>query len=76
MYVTCTNKSTLNVELYIIHRSFLELWNTVWYVTQNRADEPLIGRPTLEALGVNTRKIIDADMEKVDTSLNMNHIID
>ncbi len=63
-YIKCTHTATIDVELHVRHGTTLILRNLKWLVTEQRVREPLLGRPTLEALGLNTANILAAAADK------------
>ena len=71
MYIECDREIKTNIELLIRHGCFLEVRNTVWYVPTSSVTEPLIGRPTLEALGLNSKEILEAAVGKLGTTVDM-----
>lgn len=62
--ITCKKVATVDVELHIRHGSALILRGVRWLVTDRTLGEPLLGRPVLEFLGLNTREILAAAAEK------------
>lgn len=54
LFIECNKEVTLNVELLMGHGCYLGLRNPTWYVATTVVLEPLLGRPVLEALGINT----------------------
>ena len=74
IFVTCNKQVVMNIELFIRHGCFLELRNIKWYVAMSEMAEPILGRPILEALGINTRFLIAAAVDKVGSSLDVSHL--
>ena len=62
--LTCKQVVTVDTELHIRHGSALTLRGVRWLVTNQAVGDPLLGRPILEALGLNTRDILAAAAEK------------
>lgn len=73
--VGCNHQAAFYVQLNIKHECFLELRNSMWHITESDLREPLLGRSTLKALGVNTEDMIAAAMEQVGSSLNMAELL-
>jgi len=73
----CDKAVVIDTELHIRHGSALILRGVRWLVTNQSVGEPLLGRPLLEALGLNTREILSAAAEKhsgvVDVSALMEY---
>ena len=61
----------VDVELHIRHGTALTLWGVRWLVTDQIVGDPLLGRPLLEALGLNTREILAAAAEKHSGFVNL-----
>lgn len=55
--LTCSQVVTVDAELHIRHGSALALLGVRWLVTKQAVGEPLLGRPFLESLVLNTRDI-------------------
>lgn len=62
--ISCTRRAVMDTELHIRHGKTLVLKNLKWMVTDQQVDEPLLGRPVLEALGLNTSDILAAAADK------------
>ena len=62
--ITCDQVVTVDTELHIRHGSALVLRGVRWLVTDQAVGDPLLGRPLLEALGLNTRDILAAAAER------------
>ena len=62
--LVCTRALVVDAELHIRHRTALVLRGVRWLVTDQAVGEPLLGRPLLEALGLNARSILAAAAEK------------
>ena len=62
--LTCKQIVTVDTELHIRHGSALTLRGVRWLVTDQTVGDPLMGRPLLEVLGLNTRDILAAAAEK------------
>ena len=74
VFVTCNKQVEMNIELFIRHGCFLELRNIKWYVAMSEMAEPILGRPILEALGINTRDLLAAAVDQVGSSLDVSHL--
>ncbi len=62
--LVCTGSLVLDAELHIRHGTDLTLRGIRWIVTDQTVGEPLLGRPLIEALRLNTRNILAAAAEK------------
>lgn len=62
--LTCNKAVTLDTELHIRHGSAPTLRGVRWLVTTQSVGDSLLGRLILEALGVNTRSILEAAAER------------
>lgn len=60
----CTQAVTVDTELHIRHGTTLKLRRLRWLVTDQKVPEPLLGRPILEALGLDTKRILSAAADK------------
>ncbi len=60
----CSKAACLDVELHIRHVSALKLRYLRWLISDQRLGEPLLRRPVLERLGLNTRDILAAAAER------------
>lgn len=58
--LTCKKAVSIDTELRIRQGSTLKICNLKWLVTEQHGDEPLLGRPILEVLGLNTRDVLAA----------------
>ncbi|CDF35330.1 unnamed protein product [Chondrus crispus] len=75
IYVRCDKEVTLNVELFIRHGFYLELRNMAWYVATTEVGEPLLGRPVLEALGINTKELLVAAIDRMGHSIEIGSLV-
>lgn len=71
----CDKRVALNVELFIRHGYCLAVQNTKWYVAMRDVPEPLLGRSTLEAFGINTKKLLKTVTGKMGSSIDMQAIL-
>lgn len=55
----------MNVEMHVRHGSTLMLRNLAWMITKQPMAEPLLGRPTVEVLGHNTKEILAATSDRL-----------
>lgn len=65
----------MNVELAIRHGSSLCLRNCPWYVAVQEVPEPLLGRPVLQALGLDTRATLEAASIEHDGVVDLAQIL-
>lgn len=75
IYVQCDKEVTLNVELFVRHGCYLELRNMTWYVATTDVGEPLLGRPVLEALGINTKELLVAAIDRMGHSIDIGSLV-
>ncbi len=71
MYITCDRQVTLNTQLCIRHGKSLMLRNVHWYFAVEDVDEPHLGRPLLEALVLNTKKMLEAACDRHEGDVDM-----
>ncbi len=62
--VVCHQSVRASVRLNIRHGTTLFLRNVTWVVPSNPCDTVLLGRPLLEALGLNVREILSVASDK------------
>ena len=67
---------TVDTELYIRHGTALTLRGMKWLVTDQTVGDPLLGRPVLEALGLNTRNILAAAAVKQSGEVDVPSLFD
>ena len=72
--LTCKQAATVDTELHIRHGAALMLRGMRWLVTDQKCDEPLIGRPVLESLGLNTEEILAAAAERHGGEVDMSNL--
>lgn len=56
---------TLHPEVHIRHGTAIVIRNVHWLITDQKIAENVLGRPILEALGLNTRNLLAATAEKL-----------
>lgn len=56
----CKKEAVIDADLKIRHGSSLLLRNVSWLVTDQQVETPLLGRPIQEALGLNTRQLLES----------------
>ena len=71
IFVTCDKEVICNIELFIRHGCYLELRNLVLYVATTAVPEPILGRPALELLAINTRELLAAAIGKLGSCIDM-----
>lgn len=74
--ITCIKVLTVDTELHIRHGPALTLRGVRWLITDQTVGEPLLGRPVLEFLGLNTRDILAAAAEKYSGVVDIPDILD
>lgn len=62
--LVCKKEAVIDTELHIRHGSSLLLRNVAWLVTNQQVETPLLGRPIQEALGLNTRELLEAAADR------------
>lgn len=72
----CDKAVVVDTELHIRHGSALVLRGVRWLVTNQSVGEPLLGRPLLEALGLNTQEILSAAAEKYSGAVDVSTLMD
>ena len=70
-----TKTVTLNMELHVRHGTAIVLRNMKWLVTDQHMTEPLIGRPILQALGLDARKILQSAADRLNGSFDFSSIL-
>eukprot|EP00171_Calliarthron_tuberculosum_P022868 IDg22868t1 len=73
--ITCSREVTADVNLRIRHGTELVMRGMVWVVSDNDADCALIGRPVLEALGINTRQLLEAASDQNNGIIDVKKIL-
>lgn len=71
----CSKEVFINVELQIPHGSALKLTNLKWLVAYQQAREPLLGRPVVDALGLNTRGLLAMAADRFDGSIDAKRLV-
>ena len=71
----CGKEVMLNVELFVRHGCYLELRDTCWYVAMGDVSEPPLGRPTLEALGIKTKELLAAAVDRMGSSVDIGVLV-
>lgn len=74
--LTCKKAVTVDTELHIRHGTALTLRGVRWLVTDQLVGDPILGRPVLEILGLNTRDILAAAAEKHCGIIDIAQILD
>ena len=73
--VVCDRIVTADAELHIRRGTTLLLRNVEWAMSKHAAQNVLIGRPLLEALGMDTRAVLEATCEKHSGIVNVPSIL-
>lgn len=73
--VVCDRTVRADVQLKIRHGSTLLLRNVEWAVSKQKARHVLIGRPLLEALGLDMKNILEAACDKNNGIINVPDIL-
>ena len=69
--LVCTRALIVDAELHIRHGTALVLRGVRWLVTDQAVGEPLLGRPLLEALGLNASNFLSAAAGKHSVVVDM-----
>ena len=64
--IVCERTVVADLKLHVRHGSTLVLRNLRWLVTKQDVGEPLLGRPTLEALGLNCADILASAADRLN----------
>jgi len=75
IFVECDKQIRCTVDMHIRHGSSLALRNVKWYVTKKPISEPLLGRPTLEALGLDVKATLLAACERFDGEVDVSKLL-
>lgn len=62
--IECHSKVTIDVEINFRHGTALSLRNLQWQDINQKVDEPLMGRPILQALGFDCEKTLAAAADR------------
>lgn len=69
--IVCERTATFTLELHLRNGSTFVLRNTRWVVTKKVVGEPLLGRPTLEALGLNCVDILGSSAGRLNSETDL-----
>ncbi len=61
----------MDVELKIRHGKSLLLRNAIWKITKQETSDILLGRPTLDALGLKTKEILAAACDRFNGTIDI-----
>lgn len=75
-FVECDRAVEMDTELLIRHGKSLMIRNLKWLVATENVEEPLLGRPIQEALGLNTKKIMEAACDRYNGLVDANDILE
>ncbi len=77
IHIECDREVTVSIELRIRHGKSLNIRNVVWMgaISQVPVPEPLLGRPLLEALGLDTKETLAAACDKYEGSVDAKEIM-
>ena len=73
--IICDRQVTLDVQLFIRHGASLWLRNITWYVATKDVPEPLLGRPVLQALGLDAQETMQAASALHDGSVDVEQLL-
>lgn len=73
--ISCDQAVTIDTQLHIRNRSALVLRGLRWLVTPQALGEPLLGRPVLEALGLECHKVLAAAADRHGGTVDASTII-
>ena len=75
LFLECDKVAVMNIKLLIRHGTTLTLRNVPWYVATGYVAEPLLGRPILEELGLNTREMLAAASDRFNGAADVRHLL-
>lgn len=61
----------MNVEINVRHGTTLMMRNLMWMITKQPMAEPLLGRPTLVVVGLNTKEILTASADRLHGDIDI-----
>jgi len=73
--ISCDQAVTLDTQLHIRHGSALILRGLRWLVTSQAVGEPLLGRPVLEALGLDCHKVLAAAADRFGGTVDISTLV-
>ena len=73
--LTCSRKVELDVELRNRHGSMLLLRKVTWKVVEEEIEYVILGRPLLEALGINTRDLLEQVSDTFSGVINIDSLL-
>ena len=73
--IMCDKAVTIDTQLHIRHGSALVLRGLRWLVTSQCVGEPLLGRPLLEALGLDCHKVLASAADRHGGSVNVSTLV-
>lgn len=73
--ISCGKAVTLDTDLHIRHGSALILRSLRWLVTPKAVQEPLLGRPVLESLGLDCHKVLAAVVDRHGGAIDVSTLV-
>lgn len=73
--IVCKKLTSMHVELHVRHGATLVLRNLTWVVTAQHVCESLLGRPVLEALGLNTSDILGSAADRFEGNVHISAVV-
>lgn len=73
-HLVCQRAATMDVDVHIRHGTGLKIRNARWLVSNQRVPEPLLGRPLLEFLGLNTAECLAAAADRSAGVIDAQHL--
>lgn len=75
MHVSCDRVVTLETALRIHRGKAVLICNMCWIVPIGAVEEPLLGRPIQNALGLDTKKFLSAACDRYDSKIDANSFL-
>lgn len=73
--MVCKEEVSIDIELHIRHGTALNMRNLKWLITAQHLSEPLLGRPILEALELNTRDLLTSAFDRLAGNANTESLV-
>lgn len=73
-WLVCTHSATMDVDIRVRQGTSLKLRNPRWLVSYQRIPEPLLVRPLLEFLGLNTSEILATASDRSAGIVDVRHL--
>lgn len=73
--LVCTKEALVDVEIHIRLGTALRLQNVEWLLTSQHVNDPLLGRPIVEDLGLNMRDLLASEADRFAGSVDVDSIV-